>query len=132
MIERTKTVYYCQFCKRHGLSRYAMEGHERRCTLNPDRACRWGGAHEPDTARWADVIRSRSPLTKDDIAWLRNETDGCPPCMLAALRQSGLADFHYDTETSERIFDYDEEIAAYRKGEREDEYRISGYVEMYP
>jgi len=116
----TKNVFYCDHCRKHGLSRYAMENHERKCTLNPKRACLWGGSHVPDTARWATEITDRSPITEEDIAWLRTETDGCPPCMLAALRQSGIADYHYDITNSQRIFDYDEEIAAYRKNERED------------
>ncbi len=131
MKERTKTVYYCDFCKRHGLSRHAMIAHEKRCTMNPSRVCKWGGPHEPDTKRWSEVMRSRAPLTADAVAWLRTETDGCPACMLAALRQSELIDYHYDVETSERIFDYDEEIKRAREEERDAYARDAAYVEMY-
>lgn len=35
-----KKVYYCGFCKKHGLSRVHMEEHEKHCTLNIERQCR--------------------------------------------------------------------------------------------
>ena len=36
-----KTVCYCEYCKKHGLSASAMTVHERKCMSNPDnnRAC---------------------------------------------------------------------------------------------
>ena len=41
MYSKTKEVYYCQFCKKHGLSKSKMEYHENICTSNPSnkRAC---------------------------------------------------------------------------------------------
>lgn len=41
MYSKTKTVYYCQFCKKHGLSKQKMEYHEKTCNQNPEnkRAC---------------------------------------------------------------------------------------------
>lgn len=36
MIEKTKTVYYCQHCKKHGLSKHAMERHEKYCMSDPN------------------------------------------------------------------------------------------------
>ena len=116
---RVKQVnrYYCDFCRKHGLSRHAMAGHELKCTLNPERECRWGGKHVPDTKRWAGVMGS-SPLTPEAVQWLRGETGGCPACMLAALRQSSLTDIHYGQGSAQRVFDYDAEVAEYRKAER--------------
>lgn len=37
----TKPVYYCEHCKKHGLSKHAMEHHEQFCNKNPinKRAC---------------------------------------------------------------------------------------------
>jgi hypothetical protein len=126
MREATKKVYYCDHCKKHGLSRPAMEKHERVCTMNPDRVCRWTidatEGHADFSLR--DVIvelQRRAPLEQEDIDWLRStvtDTDeGCPVCMLAALRQSGL-DFHHGRR-GDLIFDYDVEVQRFRDAERE-------------
>ena len=40
MKEKTKTVYYCDFCKKYRLTRNSMVMHESSCTLNPERVCR--------------------------------------------------------------------------------------------
>ena len=32
----TKPVYYCDYCKKKGLSKFAMELHEKWCNANPD------------------------------------------------------------------------------------------------
>lgn len=41
MKELTKKVYYCDHCKKHGLSKGAMSRHEKWCNYNPEnrRAC---------------------------------------------------------------------------------------------
>lgn len=41
MKKLTKDVFYCDFCKKHGLSKHKMITHEQRCTNNPvnDRKC---------------------------------------------------------------------------------------------
>jgi hypothetical protein len=36
MKTRTKPVYYCEHCKKHGLSKPAMEHHENICHKNPE------------------------------------------------------------------------------------------------
>lgn len=121
MRSAAKTVYYCDFCLRHRLVRSAIEQHERVCTLNPQRVCRWqfaGDDHpEVDLAALVSRLKEHVPFRSEDIDWLRDETEGCPPCMLAALRQSGNQNFHYD-ERSQRIFDYDDEVKRYREAER--------------
>jgi hypothetical protein len=38
MKEKQKTVYYCDHCKKHGLSRHHMVNHEKFCSLNPENA----------------------------------------------------------------------------------------------
>ncbi len=118
MIEKTKTVYYCDFCKRHGLVRAAMLSHEDRCTLNPQRLCKW---HEPrkspSVGMLAADLRAYVSLTKDLLDELSDAVDGCPMCQLAALRQSGL-DFHGGPSGTEARFDYDAAVAEYREHER--------------
>lgn len=36
MKKAIKTVYYCQHCKKHGLSKHAMIWHEQWCSSNPN------------------------------------------------------------------------------------------------
>jgi hypothetical protein len=36
MKEKTKIVYYCGHCKKHGLVKYLMEYHEQICFKNPE------------------------------------------------------------------------------------------------
>lgn len=36
METKTKEVYYCEFCKKHGLSKYAIIRHESICLKNPE------------------------------------------------------------------------------------------------
>jgi ribosomal protein L37AE/L43A len=125
VIAKQKTVYYCEFCKKHGLSRNAMELHERVCTLNPNRTCRWNlksGEHgEVDVPSLAGALHERAEaegsLAQADIDWLRDEVDGCPACMLASLRQSLVEGFHW--HGSDRIFDYTAEVERLRTEERE-------------
>lgn len=117
MKTKTKNVYYCDFCKRHGLSRFHMEAHERRCTLNPDRECRWEAPHTFDyRALAATASKSYPPL----IAWLRQETDGCPACMLAIVRQAGINLGQLRDDTG---WTYDDEVERFRTAEREQQYR---------
>jgi hypothetical protein len=123
----TKKVFYCEFCKRHGLSRPAMEKHERHCTLNPERTCRWSlleyaTLRQPATLhrmrrglpRW---VRMFAPLEERHIEKLREHALGCPACMLSAIRLSGIdrmTDFHFSTR-----WDYEEEVNRYREEERQ-------------
>lgn len=100
-----------------------MEKHERHCTLNPHRACRWliSGVH-----RHAEMIHLRSlvialrqnaPLTDVAIDGLRMAVGGCPACMLAALRQSGV-EYHYDAKGL-NLWQYGAEVESFRLRERE-------------
>lgn len=115
-----RKVYYCDFCRKHGLQRAAMEKHERHCTLNPDRKCRWQmgeDAHaEVNFRELAEEIRRRAPLGAEDVDWLRDATQ-CPACMLAVFRQAGV-EYHYDQAGTGRLWDYGEEVERFRKDER--------------
>jgi hypothetical protein len=72
----TRNVYYCEFCKRHRLTRNAIEKHEPRCIYNPNRSmCGWHMSEVPAAADLA-VAFADDP----DVGWLRRATDGCPAC----------------------------------------------------
>lgn len=124
---KTKTLYYCDFCSMKRFRKEAMEKHERHCTMNPNRMCRWAQLeHGPRTRydehdfhrglpRW---VRLLAPLTEEKIDLLRDKTAGCPACTLAALRQSGV-EYHYDHVNGQHIFNYEQEVKDFRKREHE-------------
>lgn len=140
MIQKTKTVYYCEFCGQHRFMRNAIEKHERHCTLNPNRACRWtdyDGQHlEIDLPALVTELQlraeeyyedpmwtyARKGLKTSDIEWLRQVTD-CPACMLAVFRQSGI-DYHYTVDHVR--WDYMEEVERWRAEQR----KAEDYAEM--
>lgn len=107
---KEKKIYYCDFCKKHGLSSYHMERHEKHCTKNPDRYCNM--CYHIDTSHdIEDLIKAfedalsvtectdRFGLTfhiennHKALEALRDAADGCPACMLAAIRQSDKGEF---------------------------------------
>ena len=105
--------YYCDFCKKAGCSKYHLKRHEERCTMNPNRHCGICGFLEQEQCDIAEVKkllpnpddfksimgdldfecfdddRMRKAM-KDLMPKLRSETNDCPACMLAVLRQGGI------------------------------------------
>lgn len=118
MLTVERKVYYCEFCKRHRLTKNSIETHEPRCIYNPGRSkCGW---HEKDAAiqRPTDY----APQLKEDLDadLLRTWAGGCPACMLAVVVQ---ADLTYG-ERDDLGFDYKREVQRFREAEREDDYGI--------
>ena len=124
---KTKTVYYCDFCKKHYLLRPSMESHEKHCTKNPNRICRMCERTDINTIipkyrievpeEWwkKDTIGSGRFLpgekydrirkeTKERIEQLRDEVEGCPNCMFTVIRCNG-----YELPVDAQ-FDYQEEL----------------------
>ena len=127
MREKTVKRYYCDFCKKAGLSKYHMGRHESHCTLNPKRHCRMCNYVSGTNADVAELCKSLPPFPNDFIfgtdpayvKWLaempaallklREETDNCPACIMAALRQANIPvpavdGFDFKAE-SKKIFD---------------------------
>jgi hypothetical protein len=94
--------YYCDFCKKSGCGKYAMEQHELHCTMNPGRSCgmcAMVGEKQADTESMLDVLPDGLDNPRDELLRveikkqmpiLREITHNCPACILAALRQSHL------------------------------------------
>lgn len=104
--------YYCDFCGKGGCSAYHMTRHEKRCTLNPLRKCGMCAVsddphnHSLDELRailrTAKIIATEEGGILGTMKWislsieneeevlkaLENASNGCPTCMLAAIRQS--------------------------------------------
>ncbi len=100
--------YYCEFCKKSNCSAASISRHEKRCTLNPDRHCGMCAVAELGQKPMSVLVDLLADITiKEkrgeygiDIALggdmdealerLRDETENCPACILAALRQKGI------------------------------------------
>ena len=123
--------YYCDYCGKGSCSAGAMKQHEAHCTMNPYRTCRvcalMSGEKEAPPSPMkkmlavlppVEAITEISPLTgcrivgekghdvlQTVIERLEEAADGCPACMLAALRQKGYLDFLPGS-----LFDYDKRM----------------------
>jgi len=102
--------YYCDFCKKSGCNKHALEQHEQHCTMNPHRECRM--CDKGDTTEYLTEALSVLPNPKNyevnnllggidykqefyeripkDIQAVKEMMDGCPACVLAAMRQKGI------------------------------------------
>jgi len=100
MITKMKHVYYCEHCGRHRLTPNSILKHEKGCTLNPNRSCgvcglesmsdllaKYKDSFVIDDHEWVSTTWIGEPLTLKD---LRDDTEGCPVCMLAVIRQCNL------------------------------------------
>lgn len=86
MKQKMMMRYYCDFCKKSGCSSYHMRRHEESCTANPGRKCRMC-----ETAQgMPELVEATRKCTEGDIGPLREAAEGCPACMLAGIRQSGM------------------------------------------
>ena len=118
MKSKTKTVYYCGYCKKYFLRKDSVLNHELHCTLNPGRHCklcgctnifptiakylvryRWVERNGFQWVEWMDLFgNNNEPVKLEDIL---DDVDRCPICTLAVLRICGL--HHYETGIE---FDY--------------------------
>lgn len=108
---KTKRVnrYYCEFCTKANCSAPHMKKHEKHCTMNPSRECGVCGLLEqspeslesliailPDPADYAASEHKGAfdpALTyaaNDALPRLREATNNCPACIMAAIRQAGI------------------------------------------
>ena len=105
---KKRNRYYCDYCKKSGGSKYHMEQHELHCTMNPQRQCRVCKMVDGEQKPIGELLRilpeprinyddenpniewESYPGLKDAMLKLRKLTEGCPACMMAALRQKGI------------------------------------------
>jgi len=82
--------YYCDFCKKSGGSGGHMKRHEQGCTKNPARVCRMCGhaGLKQKPLEWLVVALGNGDA--EGVGRLRDASEGCPACMLAAICQSKL------------------------------------------
>ena len=110
-----KNVYYCEFCKKKGLSAGHMNAHENSCTGNLKRECRMCIDEQPDypvlIGKYKSQMKMRTEVTEeqyvgkyithtieqkpslDDIA---EDCGGCPACVLTVLRACDLCGHEWE------------------------------------
>lgn len=89
----TRTRWRCDHCRKGFWQRPRAEKHERGCTLNPDRVCSMHryATGEKASPTMPDLIGALDAAKPDcGLAELRELADGCPCCILAAIRQSKI------------------------------------------
>ena len=141
---KTKRVnrYYCDFCGKGGCSAGHMRRHEERCTLNLQRECGVCKMIEASPKPLEELIAALPrPMSHASMSFdhafgthydprpmcdaiektlpkLRELADGCPACMLAALRQRGLLEW-----CGQDVFSYKVEMDSVFGDLREAEHR---------
>ena len=123
MITKKVNRYYCEFCKKSGGSAGHLKKHEERCTMNPNRHCGVcdlkGKIQQPAmrdllalVPRWEEITQEDSygfisvkdkEILGECLKKLREASDSCPACIMAAFRQRGIpvpevSDFSFTEE----------------------------------
>lgn len=101
MQKRRVWRYKCDFCKKANCSSYHIAKHEKGCTNNPSRVCgmcRFIETNGHKALLLADIIAGLPDIDLDSwtdqgegekwLESLRVQTNSCPACMLAVLRQA--------------------------------------------
>lgn len=120
-----KNVYYCEFCRKKGLSSGHMKHHEAHCTGNINRECgmceeqpnyaklvaKYNAQmkfHVTETSDDFDTYKTIVVDGKPNIADIETDCNECPICTFTVLRGCGLLDYQWDTnfDLKERIQDW--------------------------
>ena len=94
-----KKVYYCDYCKKHRMTKNSMEIHEGKCLYNPKRICLsayFSCCVGVSIKEMQDVIDDCSSDLSGDAYYpdekmidkLLEEHDGCPICLVALFCQT--------------------------------------------
>lgn len=117
MLKKKVWQYQCEFCGKKNYSASHMNKHEKRCTMNPEREC--GMCLMNDELNNLNDLKMlisdpeyieehghetlmNSDKLKGDLEFLRQESNNCPACILAVLRQNNIhpasVDFDFKKE----------------------------------
>jgi hypothetical protein len=86
-----KWRYYCDYCKKSGGSAFHIQVHEKSCTMNPDRVCNYCGIsdnYQHHIPEMVSTLKSCGDDYEQGLVKLKELTENCPGCILAAIRQS--------------------------------------------
>jgi hypothetical protein len=94
MKQRKAWRYTCEHCKKSGCNKTAILKHEQGCCKNPNRICgicrEVGLTQQPLTLLIAEQHKVFGAGDDIELGLLRENTDGCPACMLATIIQGKL------------------------------------------
>jgi len=93
-----KWRYYCEFCKKSGASAYHIQRHEAHCTANPNRSCGFCAAQGNTPHPTAALVTALGAGDKSGMDWLAEFCEGCPACILTAIRAAGFKMEHPDCD----------------------------------
>lgn len=136
MIIKKVNRYYCEYCKKSNCSKSSIRKHEEHCTMNPNRICgvcemlKEGDGKErlKNALEFLSPLKGQTPYTycdEDGLNFsrmdpkisrkLRDITDNCPACIMAALRQSDIPvgymdDFNFKGEMDSIFSDMREDF----------------------
>ena len=111
MTKRQVWRYKCDFCGKQNLSSVHMARHERHCTANPNRICRMCAHAENEQRPLPELIRALdTTIPGYGINELRELASGCPMCMLAAVRQSGIGVWDGESHPPDLNWDFRAEL----------------------
>ena len=106
MIRKRSWRYYCEHCKKSGGSAAHIQRHERGCTNNPKRVCGLCAHVKEEQRPIEELIAALTSSPEDNYAEglkrVRDLTNHCPACILAAIRQAKVqrkAMWNWDTDT---------------------------------
>lgn len=106
MITKTVKRYFCEHCRKGGLSRAAMESHESKCFHNPNRICTVCEEYGSNNTGTQAEINAAAAQGLDAIEAIAD----CPACICAAVavwnKRLG-AKFRLDGELSVDWLSYD-------------------------
>ncbi len=121
MTQRKVWRYKCGFCKKSGCSKWHVQNHEKACTANPDRVCGLCAFTKLPQKPIAELLAALDTRKPDaGMKELRELTEDCPACILAALRQSEI--LKYDPENPENpppevTFEFKAELKSFWENE---------------
>jgi hypothetical protein len=130
--EETKTVYYCEYCGKHYLSKRWCREHEKKCTANINRVygmCALVGIKNNIPETIETLEHNRSLVTMEGIRALTND---CPAYILTVLRALDNDERFEDFALSEYYFDYKSEAKSkFREIDETWEQRAAGGSLIY-
>jgi hypothetical protein len=96
MTKKKVWQYKCDFCGKRGYAGGHMDTHEKHCTNNPNRACRFHKfCEDPIAPPLSEVITN---LRLRGLEAAKEVASDCPCCLLAAIRQSGMGKGYVDED----------------------------------
>ena len=141
MIVKVKKVYYCEHCRKKGLSASSLSKHEKYCTGNLNRKCRMceeAGSNNSNynykelIEEFQKQVNIQKYETEYGISYnvirlpkandILDSVDGCPACALTIIR-------HLDTQYQSIDFNYSQAVESFWSdiNQREHEREMSNY-----